>query len=70
MNDTLLLTVDEALARLRISRGSLYKLIGSGELPTILIGRRRLVPVPALEEFIAQRLTKKISAMRLGLIED
>ncbi|NYI97371.1 excisionase family DNA binding protein [Streptomonospora nanhaiensis] len=48
----LVLTVDEAAARLRVSRWTLYNLIRSGQLRTVKIGRRRLVPVAALAECI------------------
>ena len=46
----MLLTIDEAAARLRVSRWSVYNLIRSGQLRTIRIGRRRLVPLDALTE--------------------
>jgi excisionase family DNA binding protein len=48
--DITLFTVDEAAARLRVSRWSVYNLIRSGQLRTIKIGRRRLVPLDALSE--------------------
>jgi excisionase family DNA binding protein len=48
--DITLFTIDEAAARLRVSRWSLYNLIRSGQLHTIKIGRRRLVPLDALTE--------------------
>jgi excisionase family DNA binding protein len=37
------LTVDEAAQMLGISRGSVYKAIHNGELPTIRIGGRALI---------------------------
>jgi excisionase family DNA binding protein len=49
----LVLTVDEAAERLRVSRWTLYNLIRSNQLRTIKIGRRRLVPVAALAECLA-----------------
>lgn len=45
-----LFTIDEAAAQLRVSRWSVYNLIRSGQLQTIKIGRRRLVPLDALTE--------------------
>jgi excisionase family DNA binding protein len=48
--DITLFTIDEAAAQLRVSRWSIYKLIRSGQLRTIKIGRRRLVPIDALNE--------------------
>ncbi|MFF5265428.1 helix-turn-helix domain-containing protein [Actinomadura viridis] len=53
MNE-LVLTVDEAAERLRVSRWTLYNLIRSNQLRTIKIGRRRLVPVNALAECLDQ----------------
>ncbi len=50
--DTTLLTVDEAAARLRVSRWTIYNLIRTSQLRTIKIGRRRLVPPAALAECV------------------
>ena len=48
----LLCTVEEASEMLCIGRTKIYRLIGSGELRTVRIGRRRLVPLRELEAFI------------------
>ncbi|TYB49330.1 helix-turn-helix domain-containing protein [Actinomadura chibensis] len=48
----LVLTVDEAADRLRVSRWTLYNLIRSNQLRTLKIGRRRLVPVDAIAELL------------------
>ncbi|MGK5557676.1 helix-turn-helix domain-containing protein [Actinomadura kijaniata] len=53
MND-LVLTVDEAAERLRVSRWTIYNLIRSNQLRTVKIGRRRLVPAAALAECLDQ----------------
>jgi excisionase family DNA binding protein len=45
--------VDEAAEALRLSRSVLYELIRSGRLRTVKAGRRRLVPVAALTEYVA-----------------
>lgn len=50
--DVALFTVDEAAASLRVSRWTVYNLIRSGQLRTVKIGRRRLVPPAALHECI------------------
>lgn len=47
------LTIEEAAKALRISRSSAYEAARSGELPTIRIGKRLLVPVVALERLLA-----------------
>jgi|GEM_PF-5846542 len=48
----LLLGVDEAAGALRISRTSLYALMGSGTLAFVKIGKRRLVAVSALDALV------------------
>lgn len=58
--ELMLLTIDEAAASLRVSRWSVYNLIRSGQLRTIRIGRRRLVPMNALTECL-ERL-KEVAA--------
>ena len=50
---SLMYRVDEAAAALRLSRSSVYELIRSGQLRTVKQGRRRLVPVAALAEYVA-----------------
>ena len=45
--------VDEAAEALRLSRSALYELIRSEQLRTVKCGRRRLVPVEALTEYVA-----------------
>jgi excisionase family DNA binding protein len=45
--------VEEAAAA-RLSRSVLYELIRSGQLRTVKQGRRRLVPVSALAEYVAR----------------
>ncbi|MGV8922339.1 MAG: helix-turn-helix domain-containing protein [Thermomonas sp.] len=43
-----LYTVDEALTLLSISRTRVYKAIASGDLPTVKVGHRRLIPSEGL----------------------
>ncbi|MCU1593768.1 MAG: helix-turn-helix protein [Frankiales bacterium] len=46
------LTVDEAAAYLRISRGLAFAAVRDGTLPSIRIGRRILVPLRHLEALL------------------
>ena len=46
------LTVEQAANVLGISRGSAYEAIRRGEIPSIRLGRRILVPLPALERML------------------
>jgi excisionase family DNA binding protein len=47
------MTLTEAAALLRISRGSAYEAARRKEIPTIRIGRRLLVPSDALERLLS-----------------
>jgi len=49
----LLLTVDEAAERLRLGRTLVYRLIMSGELESVKVGRLRRVPAECLPEYVA-----------------
>ncbi len=46
-------SVDEAANLLGISRNSAFAAAKRGELPSVMVGHRRLVPVKALERFLA-----------------
>jgi excisionase family DNA binding protein len=49
----LLLRIDTAAQRLSVSRATLYRLIRSGELPTVRIGSAVRVSTAALERWLA-----------------
>jgi excisionase family DNA binding protein len=51
--DGLLLTVEEAAKRLRLGRTLVYRLIASGELESVTVGRLRRVPAQCLNEYVA-----------------
>ena len=51
--DSPVLTVEEAAVLLRISRGSAYEAVKTGQLPTLRIGRRLLVPRARLMAMLA-----------------
>ena len=48
----LALSVDEAAALLGVSRDLVYDLVASGEIPSLRLGRRIVVPRHALEQVI------------------
>jgi excisionase family DNA binding protein len=54
-NATLTVTTAEAARLLGISRNLAYEAARRGEIPTIRIGRRILVPIAALERLISER---------------
>ena len=47
-------TVTEAAGLLGISRGAAYEAARTGELPTVRIGNRLLVPIAALHKILDQ----------------
>lgn len=53
--DPLLVKPNEAAKVLAIGRSSLYRLLAEGELPSIKLGRATLIPVSALQGWIARR---------------
>lgn len=48
-----LLTIGQLSPVTGLSRATLYKLVMSGAIRSLKIGRRRLVPVEAVDEWIA-----------------
>lgn len=54
VEDRLTLTVEEAATLLGISRAFAYEAVKNGEIPSIRIGRRVLVPKAALERFLSK----------------
>lgn len=47
-----LLTVEEAARRLRIGRTLCFRLVASGELESVVIGRLRRIPPAALDDYV------------------
>lgn len=53
----LLLTVEEAAQRLGICRANMFKLIRTGDVASVQIGRLRRITPAALEDYIARLST-------------
>lgn len=51
-----ILTVKEVAALLKTSRVQVRKMIQSGELPAVMVGREYRIPVEAIKAFIANGL--------------
>jgi excisionase family DNA binding protein len=56
---SLLLTMMEAAAQLRLGRTQTYELVMGGRIPSVTIGRRRLVVRTGLEEFIRELIAEQ-----------
>jgi excisionase family DNA binding protein len=48
-------SIEEAAKRMGIGRSTVYELLALGELESITIGRRRIVPESAIRSFFAAR---------------
>lgn len=51
-----LLSVAQSLSYLNVARGTFYKLVREGELKTIKVYSRRLIPRSALDDFLRRKL--------------
>ena len=51
-------TVGEVAALLRVSNMTVYRLINSGELPAVRIGRSFRLPAADVDQYVADRLYK------------
>ncbi len=60
-------SVEEAAKILGIGRSAAYQAVRTGEIPSIRIGRRLLVPVQALEQLL---LTAKPSTTEMQISAD
>jgi excisionase family DNA binding protein len=54
MNERLNVSLAEACQLVGIGRTRLYEYINDGELRTVRIGKRRLVPMDAIHDFVAR----------------
>ena len=48
-----MLTIPEVAKELRVGRTTVYRLISTGELPSVLVGGSRRVPAEALDRYVA-----------------
>ncbi|MFJ8795909.1 helix-turn-helix domain-containing protein [Streptomyces sp. NPDC102462] len=56
MHDDELLTVPQAMARLKIGRSALYDLLRTRRLASLTIGRARRIPAHALADYVQRHL--------------
>jgi excisionase family DNA binding protein len=54
METPLMHAVEPAAARLGIGRSVMYRLIASGDIPTVKVGKRRLVPEAELVAYVGR----------------
>jgi excisionase family DNA binding protein len=54
----LLLTVEEAAKRLGVGRTTFYRLVMSGEVESVPLGRLRRIPAECLDEYVNRLRTQ------------
>ena len=59
MKDITLLSMKQVMKVLGVSQTVYYRLVNSGQLPTVSLGARRLVRLKALKEYLDNIETKK-----------
>lgn len=60
------ISIDETARRLGISRKSAYAAVRRGEIPTLRFGRRRVVPIAALDALARSAYSGNKSAQANG----
>lgn len=60
MSTTWTMTIEEAARALGVGRSSAYKAARRGDLPTIRIGNRLLVPRAALARMLGESLDERV----------
>ncbi|MDP9369517.1 MAG: helix-turn-helix domain-containing protein [Chloroflexota bacterium] len=61
MGERLLLRDVEAAERLSLSRATVWKLMASGELRSVHVGRARRIVAADLDRWLAQRLAEDVA---------
>ena len=62
--DPLLLSVRESCPVIGVSRSRMFELIARGELESVKIGRRRLVPREAIDTYIERLRAEQLATPR------
>ncbi len=60
------LTVAEVAEQMRVSNMTVYRILHSGELPAIRVGRSFRVPAEALEKYLATNVVGREGEDRVG----
>lgn len=63
-------TVEEAAAAIGIGRSLAYELIQDGTIPSVLLGRRRVIPRRLLEEWLENEANASQLAQPQGMVHD
>ena len=64
--DTMLVRPEQAAEVLNLGRSTLYELLHTGELESVLIGRSRRIPVEALRAFVDRQRDDPVGSAANG----
>lgn len=56
MEDRIAISVEEAARMVGLSRAAFYPIVMAGDVPSVKVGARRLVPMNALREWMDRQL--------------
>ena len=62
-NEKLVLNAGQVSKLLGLSRGSVYRGILTGEIPSVKVGKRLLIPRRSLEKWLAQEASESANAL-------
>lgn len=62
MDQPLLYTLEQVADQLHVGRTTVFKLLRDGDLPSMTIGRRRLVPAAGLVRYIERQVDTAASS--------
>lgn len=57
-----LLPIEAVMAQLNVGRSTVFELIGTQALSSVKIGRRRLVPQSAIDDYVSRLISEAASA--------
>jgi excisionase family DNA binding protein len=55
-------SIEEAARRVGVGRSQMYRLVAGGEIDSIKIGRRRIIPESAIQDFLDRKLAESRAA--------
>ncbi|MGI8912998.1 MAG: helix-turn-helix domain-containing protein [Chloroflexota bacterium] len=62
--EPLVIRVDTAAQLLDVSRPTVYRLLADGQLPFVMVGADRRIPLAALREWISQRMEREVASCK------
>ena len=68
--EKLLLSPDETCEVIGVKRSTLFKLLETGDIPSIKVGRLRRIPIVLLRNWITRHMNEQISMQEMARSTD